>query len=111
MRRKKERSKQGQTNKQGKATQHTHMYMYMCLAYYMYIAIAQTIIKGRTIHIFMYSCIHVHVLATFKYVRHKYMYLAAGGTENLSLVESRRESSGGESRGGGKGSGSGFQRH
>ena len=27
MRRKKERSKQGQTNKQGKATQHTHMYM------------------------------------------------------------------------------------
>ena len=32
MRRKKERSKQGQTNKQGKATQHTqgsHMYMYM----------------------------------------------------------------------------------
>ena len=26
MRRKKERSKQGQTNKQGKATQHTHVY-------------------------------------------------------------------------------------
>ena len=36
MRRKKERSKQGQTNKQGKATQHTqgshfHMYMYLDL--------------------------------------------------------------------------------
>ena len=35
MRRKKERSKQGQTNKQGKATQHTQgnhffMYVYLC---------------------------------------------------------------------------------
>ena len=30
---KKERSKQGQTNKQGKATQHTHMYMHVCSFY------------------------------------------------------------------------------
>ena len=30
---KKERSKQGQTNKQGKATQHTHMYMFMHMSY------------------------------------------------------------------------------
>ena len=29
MRRKKERSKQGQTNKQGKATQHTHVHVYI----------------------------------------------------------------------------------
>ena len=38
MRRKKERNKQGQTNKQGKATQHTqymymYMYMYLCSWY------------------------------------------------------------------------------
>ena len=43
MRRKKERSKRGQTNKQGKATQHTHVYLYEYTMYmiedtYMYLA-------------------------------------------------------------------------
>ena len=36
MRRKKERSKQGQTNKQGKVTQHTHAHVFPCMYIYMY---------------------------------------------------------------------------
>ena len=40
MRRKKERSKQGQTNKQGKATQHTHMYMNIIFSF---LAIAEDV--------------------------------------------------------------------
>ena len=56
MRRKKERSKQGQTNKQGKATQHTYWQLYYLYIYmYMYIAwkymcIAQNR-KKRKIHV------------------------------------------------------------
>ena len=48
MRRKKERSKQGQTNKQGKATQHTQ---WQCI--YLSALFA--------LHVQLYVCVHVHV--------------------------------------------------
>ena len=69
MRRKKERSKQGQTNKQRKEIQHTHMYI-VCVYMYMYM---YTSVRRVYMYMCMFTCMgractSIHALAMYVYM-------------------------------------------